>query len=72
MPTDDEVTLTLADMEDAEDFDERWEAWEIRHAIPLDKSQLKTICRLWFGRGIERGSLWASGEVDRQVRAIEK
>ena len=64
-----EIALTLADMEDDEDFKTRWNEWSVKDSIPLEAKALRSICRIWFGRGIERGSEWALSDFERRVEA---
>jgi hypothetical protein len=67
-PNEEEVTLTLADMEDGADFAMRYDEWVIKDRIPLAPDALRSICRIWYGRGIERGSQWALDDFERKVR----
>jgi hypothetical protein len=67
MSDEETINLTLADVGDDTAFAEMYEAWETRHLIPLHDENLRTICRLWFGRGIARGTEWSNSEVDRQM-----
>jgi hypothetical protein len=68
-PDEEEVALTLADMEDDADFATRYAEWDIKERIPLAPDALRKICRIWYGAGIERGSQWALDDFERKMRA---
>lgn len=65
MMDDNEVNLTLGDIGDDTDFWNLYNDWTVCHQIPLEPAALRTICRLWYGRGVARGTEWADNEIGR-------
>lgn len=71
MDDENEVNLTLAEIGDATAFDEMYAEWTMRSRIPLHPDALRTICRLWYGRGVARGSEWMESEVERITEEVK-
>lgn len=66
------INLTLAEIGDDTQFDELFNDWQVKTIIAqhtITEASLRTICKVWFQRGIERGTDWADVEITRQLKA---
>jgi len=68
---DDNAILNAAESEDDRIFDAEWAAWQVKNSIPLDNDDLKIICKIWFGRGVARGTNFMNEMVDKFMEAEE-
>lgn len=67
MPNEEEINLTLADIEDDTVFDELFNDWAVKDLLPYEPEALRTICKIWYGRGVARGTEWAERETARLI-----
>ncbi len=63
--------LNEAESEDDRVFDTWWADWQVKESIPLANDDLKVICKIWFGRGISRGTQFMNDMVDKFMEAEE-
>lgn len=71
MDSEEEINLTLADIGDSTAFEELYADFDLKKRINLHPDFLKKLCRLWYGRGIARGTEWMQSELDRLVEPLE-
>lgn len=67
-----EINLTLAEIGDDTEFDGLFNDWQVKTIIAqhvITEASLRTICKIWFQRGIERGTVWAEAEMTRELKA---
>lgn len=56
---------------DSAAFDESYAEWTVKELVPLESDALRTICRLWYGRGVARGTEWMESEVERITQEVK-
>lgn len=67
------INLTLAEIGDDTQFDELFNDWQVKTIIAqhtITEASLRTISRLWFQRGIARGTDWAGEEICADISAV--
>ena len=66
---EEEVSLTIAGVEDDTEFNALYDDWAVKDEIGMPPTTLRTICHIWFNRGVARGTQWTSSEIDRVASA---
>lgn len=67
----DKQILDQAESEDDRIFDAEWNDWQAKEAIPMHNDDLKVICKVWFGRGVARGTNFMNEMIDKFMEAEE-
>jgi hypothetical protein len=70
MKSDEEI-LNAAESEDDKVFNAEWADWQAKESIPIDNDDLKVLCKVWFGRGVARGTNFMNDMLDKFMEAEE-